>query len=338
MKIDAARIDSFLKNPGATSVVLIYGPDSGLVSERALTLVKSVLGNMDDPFRYAEITDSSRLLEEATAASLTGGRRVVRLRDAGETALKPTEALLKNPADALVILEAGELPPKSKLRALAEKSPATAALACYAVDAARLPRIITERLRAHGVTIGAEAAAWVAGNISGEEGAIRQAVELLYLYAGPNGSMSLSDVSAALPDSGDASIQEAIDAILTGNPPAADRAISLAYDEGVSPVAILRVLLSELMRLRIAAAALGPDTSIQDAISSLRPPIFFKRVPILTRALGLWSQAALTEAIKAALAAEAACKSTHMPDLAYCRQTLLALASRARTAAKSRMG
>jgi DNA polymerase-3 subunit delta len=334
MKIDPARIDGFLKTPGTTSIILIYGPDSGLVSERALALVKSVLGATDDPFRYAEITDSTRLLEEATAASLTGGRRVIRLRDATDTAAKPAESLLKNPPDAMVILECGDLTPKSKLRALAEKHPQAAAIACYAVDGSKLPRIIADRLRAQNISIEPEAAAWVAGNIAGEEGAIRQAVEILILYAGATGTLSLADVAAALPDGGDTSIQDAIDATLTGNPPAADRAISLAYDEGVSPVAILRILLAELMRLRVAAAAIGPGTSVQDAVNSLRPPIFFKRVPVFTRALSLWPPAALTDAIRAALTAEAACKSTHTPDQAYCRQMLLGLATRARAAAR----
>lgn len=334
MKIDPARIDGFLKNPGNTSIILIYGPDSGLVSERALTLVKSSLGSVDDPFRYAEIHDSTRLLEEATAASLTGGRRVIRLRDAGENATKPAEALLKNPPDAMVILEAGDLTPKSKLRALAEKHPHAATIACYAVDAAKLPRIITERLRTHNTGIEPEAAAWVANNIAGEEGAIRQAVEILHLYAGNTGTLSLADVAAALPDGGDTSIQDAIDATLTGNPPAADRAISLAYDEGVSPVAIIRVLLGELMRMRVAAAQMGPGVSAQDVVGLLRPPVFFKRVPIFTRALSLWPLAALTEAIRAGLTAEAACKSTHTPDQAYCRQMMLGLASRARSAAR----
>jgi DNA polymerase-3 subunit delta len=336
MKIDSARAEAFLKNPGATSVVLIYGPDAGLVSERASSLVKSTLGNADDPFRYAEITDATRLLEEATAACLTGGRRVVRLRDAGESAAKPIDALLKNPADALVILEAGDLTPKSKLRALAEKHQAAAAIACYAVDTTRLPRILTERLRSHNVTIDQEAAAWVANNITGEEGAIRQAVELLYLYAGPDGRLNTEDVSAALADGGEASIQDAIDATLTGNPPAADRAISLSYDEGVSPVAIIRMLLGELTRLRLAAAQIGPNTSIQEAVSHLRPPVFFRRVPIVTRALALWTPQALTDAIKSALAAETACKTTHIPDQAYCRQFLLGLATRARNAARTR--
>jgi DNA polymerase-3 subunit delta len=331
MKLDAARIDGFLKNPGAASIVLIYGPDAGLVAERALTLVKSVIGGTDDAFRYAELTDATRLLEEATAASLMGGRRAIRLRDAGDSAVKPLESLLKTPTDAIVILEAGDLTPKSKLRALAEKSPAATAIACYVLDATRRPGAITARLREAGVTIETDAATWAANNIGGEEGSIRQAVELLHLYAGPNGRLTLADVMAALTDGGDSSIQDAIDATITGDPAAADRAVTLAYDEGVSPVAILRILLGELMRLRVAAAS---GASPSEAVATIRPPVFFKRVPIVTRALTLWNTAALTDAIRAALTAEAACKSTHTPDQAYCRQMLLGLASRARSAGR----
>jgi DNA polymerase-3 subunit delta len=334
MKIDAGRVEGFLKNPGAASVVLIFGPDGGLVAERALALVKHAIGGTDDAFRYAEINDASRLLEEAAAASLMGGRRVVRLRDAGESAVKPVEALLKIATDALVILEAGELTPKSKLRALAEKSPAMASIACYAVDAARLPRVVAERLRAEGVAIDEQAAAWVGNNIAGEEGVIRQTVELLVLYAGAEKRLGLADVRAALPDGGESSIGEAIDAALTGDTAGTDRAVTLAYDEGVSPVAIVRVLLGELMRLRVMAAAVAASGSVSEAISSQRPSVFFKKVPVVTKALGLWREAALSEAIRAALTAEVACKSTHVPDEAYCRQMMLGLASRARNAGR----
>jgi DNA polymerase-3 subunit delta len=334
MKIDAGRVEGFLKNPKAASVVLIFGPDGGLVAERALSLVKQAIGGTDDAFRYAEISDASRLLEEATSVSMMGGRRVVRLREAGESAVKPVEALLKISTDALVILEAGDLTPKSKLRALAEKSPAMASIACYVVDAQRLPRVVTERLQAEGVAIDAEAAAWVGNNIAGEEGVIRQSVELLVLYAGDERRLRLEDVRAALPDGGESSIGEAIDAALTGDTAGTDRAVTLAYDEGVSPVAIVRVLLGELMRLRVMAAAVAQAGSVSEAISAMRPPVFFKRVPVVTKALGLWREAALAEAIKAALNAEVACKTTHVPEQEYCRQMMLGLASRARNAGR----
>jgi DNA polymerase-3 subunit delta len=311
--------------------VLIFGPDGGLVSERAVMLAKAVAGGTDDAFRYAEISDVSRLLEEATAASLMGGRRVVRLRDAGESAVKAMEKLLAAPPDALVILEAGDLTPKSKLRALAEKHPAAVAVACYTVDAGRLPKVLGDRLRAAGVSVEPEAASWVADNIVGEEGAIRQAVEVLALYAGETKRLSVEDVRAALADGGESSIQEAIDAALTGDAAGTDRAISLAYEEGVSPVALVRVLLGELMRLRVLAEGAGPGGAAA-AISNARPPVFFKRVPVVTKMLGLWPQAALDGAIQAGLAAEMACKTTHVPDAAYCRQMFLGLASRARRA------
>jgi DNA polymerase-3 subunit delta len=334
MKIDARQVAGFLKNPGAASVVLIFGPDGGLVAERALALVKNAIGGTDDAFRYAEINDASRLLEEATAASLMGGRRVVRLRDVGESAVKPVEALLKISNDALVILEAGDLTPKSKLRALAEKSAKMASIACYVVDAPQLPRVVTERLRAEGVAIDAEAAAWVGQNIAGEEGVIRQTVELLVLYAGADKRLGLEDVRAALPDGGESSIGEAIDAALTGDTVGTDRAVTLAYDEGVSPVALVRVLLGELMRLKVMAAAVAEMGSVSEAVSAMRPPVFFKKVPVVTKALGLWREPALAQAISAALTAEMACKSTHVPDEAYCRQMMLGLASRARNAGR----
>ena len=328
MKLDAGRAESFLKNPGATSLVLIHGPDAGLVAERGLGLARAAIGDTNDPFRFAELQapEPAALLEEATAASLTGGRRVVRVREAGDALAKPAEALLQRPPAALVILEAGELTPRSKLRALIEKHPAAAAIACYGIDAARLPRAVADRLSAAGKTIDTEAAAWVARNIPGEAAPLAQAVELLTLYAGTATNLTLADVMAALPDGGDTSMQVAVDAVLVGDAAGADRALTLAYEEGVAPVGILRVLLGELMRLRLAAAAGLPAA---EAVAALRPPVFFKRTPLVVRALSLWSTAALTEAIRLALAAEAACKTTHIPDQAFCRQTLLGLAARA---------
>jgi DNA polymerase-3 subunit delta len=335
MKLDPNRIDGFLKSP-TTPIVLIFGPDSGLVAERGLALARSVEGAIHDPFRFTELhhPDPGTFLAEATAASLTGGRRVVRVRDAQEALVKPLETLLKSPPDALIILEAGELTAKSKLRALAEKSATCAAIACYAIDAARLPSVITARLRAVGKGIDPDAAAWVANNITGEEGPLRQAVEILLLYAGGEPLLSLGDVSAALADGGDTSMSDAIDATLAGDPAATDRALSLAYDEGVAPVGILRVLLTELLRLRVAAAAMAEGASASEAMAGMRPPVFFKRQSLVTRLLGIWNVSTLTAAIRAALAAETACKTTHIPEHAFCRQTMLALASRARSASR----
>ncbi len=335
MKLDAGRVEPFLKAP-SVPVVLVYGPDAGMAAARGLALARTVDGAMGNPFRFVELQNPppDALLAEAYAAALTGGRRVVRVRDARETLAKAVEELLKAPPEALIILEAGELTPKSRLRGMVEKAVSAAALACYAIAPERLPQIIAARLRDMGVRIEPEAATWAGQNLSGDEGMLAQALEVLRLYAGEEKSLALEDVTAILADGGGSSMGEAIDEALTGDLAATDRALSLAFEEGVAPVGLIRMLLSELMRLRVAASAMAEGASAQQAMAGLKPPVFFKRQAIMTKALRLWKLPALEQAIAAALAAETACKTTHVPEHEYCRQTLLALAMRARNAGR----
>lgn len=335
MKLDSARIETFLKTP-TLSLVLLYGPDTGLVAQRGLALARSVKGAVDDPFRSAELINPSSdiVLAEAFAASLTGDRRVVRVREGHESLFKALETIEKTPPDALVILEAGELTPKSKLRALAEKSAHIACIACYAIDQARLPQVITARLKAQGVKIDQDAAAWAAQNLTGEEGPLAQAIDVLTLYAGESKALSLLDVSSILADGGETSVGDAIDALLTGDVAATDKALTLAYEEGASAVGLIRVLLAELSRLRLARGMIEDGSSAQDAMAKMRPPVFFKRQALVQKMLRLWTLKTLDQALEVVLTAEAACKTTHIPDQDYCRQTMLALAMRARNAAR----
>ncbi|HJS87316.1 MAG TPA: DNA polymerase III subunit delta, partial [Acetobacteraceae bacterium] len=84
MKLDSRRIPAFLRDPGNIRVVLLYGEDVGMIRERAEALTRAVAGGLDDPFRVAELArdEVDRLEVEAASLSLTGGRRVVRVREA----------------------------------------------------------------------------------------------------------------------------------------------------------------------------------------------------------------------------------------------------------------
>ena len=83
MKIDAGRIDAFLKDP-TTPVVLIFGPDSGLIAERGLALVRSVEGALNDPVplrraakpgrRHAALGSHRRLAHRRQARRSRAGR------------------------------------------------------------------------------------------------------------------------------------------------------------------------------------------------------------------------------------------------------------------------
>src|SRR5262245_64516462 len=87
MKIDARSLARFIKQPDpACQAVLVFGEDSGLVRERAEAIARTVVEDLADPFRVADLTgdtiadDPARLADEAAAMAMTGGRRVVRVR------------------------------------------------------------------------------------------------------------------------------------------------------------------------------------------------------------------------------------------------------------------
>jgi DNA polymerase III subunit delta len=79
---------------------------------------------------------------------------------------------------------------------------------------------------------------------------------------------------------------------------------------------------------------MAEGASAQEAMAAMRPPVFFKRQAMVGKALRLWPLAAVDQAVAAALTAEAACKTTRVPEHDYCRQTMLALALRARAASR----
>ena len=108
--------------------MLVYGPDVGLVRERVDALLQSVLKGEADPFRLSEIdsdilkSDPARLADEAAAMALTGGRRVVRIRDATDGITKTVEGFLEDPKGELSARVCRRRSrPRSSLRKLFEK-------------------------------------------------------------------------------------------------------------------------------------------------------------------------------------------------------------------------
>src|SRR5690606_31524089 len=114
--------------------------------------------DLADPFRVADLAgdtvadDPARLADEAAAMAMTGGRRVVRVRDAGNDTAPAFQSFLDHPmGDALIVAEAGELDGRSALRKLFEKAENAAALACYRDEGRDLAAVIRETLARHEV-------------------------------------------------------------------------------------------------------------------------------------------------------------------------------------------
>src|SRR6185437_17083605 len=112
--IKTSDIDRFVAKPNpAQPVVLVYGPDAGLVRERVDALVRTSVDDPADPFALARIeseelsANPGRLADEANTVPLFGGRRAVLLRmNSRHNILSSIEVLLETPPrDCRVIIE-----------------------------------------------------------------------------------------------------------------------------------------------------------------------------------------------------------------------------------------
>jgi DNA polymerase-3 subunit delta len=332
MKVDGREFAGLLRDPSRIRALLLYGPDAGLVRERAEAVARGVLGgSLDDPFCFVELTrpDSGTLSAEAASLSFTGGRRVVRVREAGDTLAAVLAVSCRDRDGSLIILEAGELPARSKLRAWAEKDPLAASVACYAEEGAALKATIRGLFEAERVTVAADVLDWLAAHAGSDRGVVRSEVEKLALYAGEGGSIDMEAARAISGDQADLSVEDALFAATRGATAEADRATASALSEGGTAVGLIRAAHGHMDRLARVAAAREGGLLAADAVKTVRPPVFFRRERAMLEAAEIWRPAPIAAVQLALREAEMQCKRTGLPAEAIAHAAIIAIARRA---------
>ena len=336
MKLPPARIAQFVQQPPATlRVALVFGPDSGAVKLRADALGKTACADLDDPFRVTVLAsadiaaDPARLHDEMAAQALGGGRRLIRVPQTEEKIAAAVTKLVADlpPGDALLVLEAGELDKKSKLRALAESdAPAIVAIACYPETGADRLRLISSWLHERQIKIAPDALPLLGDLTPPDRLGLFSELEKLALYTGDGGTIAATDVLAALGDAGAVDMDSMVMAVGDGDKTGVAASLRRLQAEAVAPVALLRAAQRHFLRLLETRAQLDQGQSVKDAMNRLQPRIFWKHETQFARQAQRWSHVKLTRALAALLEAEAQCKRTGMPDATLTHQLLLTLA------------
>jgi len=347
MKIEPRQAEAFLKKPDPRiRGVVIYGNDDGLVAERAVALAKSICDDLNDPFRVVDIAgevlkhDPARLADEFGALSMMGGRRVIRVRPAGEESVAALENLVAATAgDALIVVEGGNLTPRSGLRTLAETEACLAAMPCYMDNEAALEGLVESAARAQGLTVDADALPWIVERLGGDRGQTRSEIEKLLLYKAGDASktITLEDAVDILGDTAAIGIDDVIAATFDGELVALDRALDRVFSEGGHPVQLVRSLQRHADQLHIVSAHASKGGNMESAMFKARG--LPRGGPVrqrFERHLRAWPLQRLSASLTVILEAEMECKRTGLPDEAIARRLCLRLAQAARSAKAAR--
>jgi DNA polymerase-3 subunit delta len=133
-------------------------------------------------------------------------------------------------------------------------------------------------------------------------------------------------------DSAELGLDDVVIAAAEGDAAMLERALERAFAEGEMAVGVLRAAMRHFQRLHLTAARLASGMSEEEALRSLRPPLFYKAQESFKRALRLWPERRAAQALDALVEAEINAKRTGLPPEAICREALLRLARRAQRA------
>lgn len=339
--VKAGEVERVLANPDPKAAVfLIYGPDTGLVSERARRLAQRAVDDPADPFQMVRLegddvaADPLRLLDEANTIGLFGGRRAIRV-SATSRNLAPalTPLLATPPLDAVVVVEAGDLQRSSPLRTLCERSANALTIPCYADGVREIASLIDATLREHGLAIDRDARTALTSLLGGDRVASRAELDKLVLYARGSQEITLVDVHAVVGDVSSLAVDAVVDATFGGDLPALDHAFARLMSEGFDASVLLGFILRHgLMLARARAGIESGKSSPASAVEGMRA-LHFKRKAAVERHLRLWTGADLTRITREVGVATANARRNAALSSELAQKALWAIALGARRAA-----
>jgi DNA polymerase-3 subunit delta len=303
--LKTGEIESFVARPDASrSVVLVFGPDAGLVSERVEAIVRASVDDPGDPFAMVRLdgdtlaSDPARLADEALTVPLFGGRRAIRVRAGSRNIVPALEGILGvTLRDCRIVIEAGDLKRGAGLRNLIERAKTAVAIPCYADADRDLGRLIDEELRGDNLTISSDARAALVPLLGGDRRASRAELRKLALYASGQKQIEIDDVIAVVADASALALDALVDAAFAGRIAEAEKEFSKASVAGTNPTAIVGAALRQIERLHALRLDVESGTSASAVVERAQPQIHFRRKPMVEMALKGWTSERLTKAM-----------------------------------------
>jgi DNA polymerase III subunit delta len=273
---------------------LIFGPDESAIADIAAQMAAQIGANAErvdiDSDRIRN--DPALLTDEASALSLFGDKRYIRLNFRREEGLAAVEHLLGLTGDANpVIATAGNLTKTSKLRKLAESSPRAMTHICYVPEERDAAAAIMALSATHGLKMDRALAARISRYTGQDRKLAAAEVEKLALYydASPQrpATVEAAIFEALSAETGEENIGGLINQVMNGELRKVGVELTVARDVGLDSIRIIRALQRRVGLLMAMRAKVDKGSTAADVVKATRS-IFYKEADTHVRQLSRW--------------------------------------------------
>lgn len=293
MKIQSNKVDEFIKTfDKSLRGVVIYGPDTGLVSIRKHEILQRILPDYKKSLSLITLTNSTIkekpniLANEYFSSSLFGGDKKVILIEDGENSLSKTleDIFSKSQnTDNFILITADDLDSKSSLKKFADYNQYFAGIPCYKDDTSAIMQIVNLKLRENGFKYNSDVVKYLAESFGGDRLIILSELEKLIIYKDKDKNLTIEDVKACIQDNSEANLNDFINSFAALNFEVAFKELQSLYSEGVFPVVVVRTAINYFIKLQLYKYQLQNGITFEQLTT--KENIFWKQKPILAQHL-----------------------------------------------------
>ena len=272
------------------SIILLYGKNEGLQNETVeKTFIADFKGSINKYDENEFINSYETIYSEILTKSLFDEKKILIISRVGERILKYIEEISdRNIEDTVIILRAGLLEKRSKLRIFFEKSKKLTIIPFYEDDARTLSSLANEYLNKNKIKLSRESINLLVGRSSGSRENLKKELSKIFNYSYSNKEITFEVVKKLSNLAENFGVNELADNYLSKNK---KNIIKILNENNYSDddcILILRTILNKSKRLLNILENYKKNENLDDVISKTKPPIFWKDKEVVKRQANTW--------------------------------------------------
>ena len=274
-----------------TNYYLFYGSNLGLIEETISKIFKPIFSKNIVYHDETEILNNTDQFKEAIFnKSFFENDKFIIINRASNKILDLIKEIIESQIeDIKIIIKAGVLEKKSKLRSYFEKEKDVVATPFYEDNYQSLSLIIQNFLRVEKINISNENINLIIERSKGNRTNIYNELEKISSFLGSKKNINLQELFKLTNLAENYNVSELVEQCLSKNVKKTVNILNENNQNTDENILILRSFLGKLKRLKILKINLENTRNIDEVIASAKPPIFWKEKNLVKQQLNNWS-------------------------------------------------
>ena len=287
------------KIPDKTIFYLLYGKNEGLKADCINQILEKNNGKV---FNYDEkqIKDEiESFYENVLSNSLFESEKIIIINRASDKIFETIQDLInRNITNIIIIINAGILETRSKLRSLFEKKDDLVCIPTYPDNNDTLSKLAVIFFRNENISISQENINLIIEKCNGDRNNLNNELNKIRNYAKDKKKISSQEILKLINLSENYEISELIDNCLALNKNKITKILNENNYNNEDCIIILRTFITKAKKILKLAIKLEENKDINKTINSAKPPIFWKDKEIVKVQLNKWKPDKIKELIK----------------------------------------